>query len=469
MCLGGVGENGHAYVVDGYDANGRLSVNWGWGGYYDGFYYMNSMIADGTDYSVYTITIGISPEAIKYEYNDEDVVLTTTRMKQTNPNKFDIHDDRCNLTLDILYESQLKGAYDIDENFAVYQNGQFLTYFYSEEQQNTFKMEPYEEYNKTTLYIKDYIMQLLKDHGVYKLVPVSRQHGTEVWKENIGSDEKYLTLINPDGKSIKVFVGEPNSELTEAEKAEVTNIYSNLENAVTEKLNTLNTYESTFDAIKTGVEKGKQMIEDMNTMLQSVQQLYDDYKFTTLSDQKTTIYNQKYKYNSDVSDCESELNSLDNSIFFSSNYTDLKAELRSLQKNIKGQLALTEFMTKQEYKDAIGYDANSFSGQIQNADVKGVTDQLDGLKNDLDDLNIQQLYDEVKAFAYQVNLDAHGGGMKGDVNGDGQVDGKDVTEVANFILGKPSDQFKDYVADMNLDKKVDAADLVILIDMSSKK
>ena len=37
--------------------------------------------------------------------------------------------------------------------------------------------------------------------------------------------------------------------------------------------------------------------------------------------------------------------------------------------------------------------------------------------------------------------------------------------MANFILGKPSDQFKDYVADMNLDEKVDAADLVILIDI----
>jgi hypothetical protein len=48
------------------------------------------------------------------------------------------------------------------------------------------------------------------------------------------------------------------------------------------------------------------------------------------------------------------------------------------------------------------------------------------------------------------------------------VDGEDIIEVTNFILGKPSDQFKDYVADMNLDKKVDAADLVILIDMLSK-
>ena len=210
------------------------------------------------------------------------------------------------------------------------------------------------------------------------------------------------------------------------------------------------------------------MIGNMYVMLQSVQQMYDDYSSTTLYDQRMDIYNQKYKYNKDVSDCESELNSIDFNLYLSDNFTKLKTQLRSIQKNIKGQLALTEFMTKQEYITATGYEANSISNQVQASDVKGVTDQLDGFKKDLDDLNIQQLYDEVKAFAYQVNLDAHGGGMKGDVNGDSQVDGEDIIEVTNFILGKPSDQFKDYVADMNLDKKVDAADLVILIDMLSK-
>lgn len=466
MCQGG----GHAYVVDGYDASGRLSVNWGWGGLYDGFYHMYSMIPDGIDHTAIGITIGISPSEVKYEYGDEDVVLTITRMEQTNPNKFYIYNDNCNITLDVVYESQLKGTYDIDENFAVYRNGQFLTYFYPEESQITFKqMEPYEEYNKTTLYVKDYIMQLLKDHGVYKLVPVSRQHGTEIWKENIGSDTKYLTLLNADGKSIKVFVGEPNSELTEAEKAEITGIYTNLENAVNEKLNALNDHGPTYDAINAGIEKGKQMIDDMHAMLQSVQQIYDEYASTTLQDQRMDISNRKYRFDNDVSDCESELSSIDFDLYFNGNFAKLKTQLRSIQKDIKGQLALAEYLTKLEYITAKGYDANFFSNQIQAVDVEGTTDQLDGFKKDLDDLNIPQLFDEVRAFAYQVSLDAHGGGTKGDVNGDGQVDAKDISEVANFIIGKPSGQFKDYVADMNVDMKVNAADLVILIGLVSKK
>jgi len=34
-------EGGHVWVCDGYDSNDRLHMNWGWGGYYNGFYELN--------------------------------------------------------------------------------------------------------------------------------------------------------------------------------------------------------------------------------------------------------------------------------------------------------------------------------------------------------------------------------------------------------------------------------------------
>ena len=34
---------GHSFVLDGYDAEGRFHVNWGWGGYRDGFFVMGSL------------------------------------------------------------------------------------------------------------------------------------------------------------------------------------------------------------------------------------------------------------------------------------------------------------------------------------------------------------------------------------------------------------------------------------------
>lgn len=44
----GTGEDGgHAFVVDGYDTNYFLHVNWGWGGYNDGYFDMNYMDPTG--------------------------------------------------------------------------------------------------------------------------------------------------------------------------------------------------------------------------------------------------------------------------------------------------------------------------------------------------------------------------------------------------------------------------------------
>lgn len=36
-------DGGHAWVCDGYDDSDKLSINWGWGGYYNGFFAANAM------------------------------------------------------------------------------------------------------------------------------------------------------------------------------------------------------------------------------------------------------------------------------------------------------------------------------------------------------------------------------------------------------------------------------------------
>ena len=45
---GSDGHGGHAFVIDGYDSLGFFHVNWGWGGYCDGFYTLDSLNPDGS-------------------------------------------------------------------------------------------------------------------------------------------------------------------------------------------------------------------------------------------------------------------------------------------------------------------------------------------------------------------------------------------------------------------------------------
>jgi hypothetical protein len=52
----------------------------------------------------------------------------------------------------------------------------------------------------------------------------------------------------------------------------------------------------------------------------------------------------------------------------------------------------------------------------------------------------------------------------GDSNNDGKVNANDVTALANYIMKQKTAVFNFYNADLNGDKKVDAADLVLLIN-----
>ena len=57
----------------------------------------------------------------------------------------------------------------------------------------------------------------------------------------------------------------------------------------------------------------------------------------------------------------------------------------------------------------------------------------------------------------------------GDANGDGTVDADDIVEVVNYIMGRPSDKFKEDAADANEDGTVDAADIVAIVNIIKAK
>lgn len=56
-------ENGHAFVIDGYNAEGKVHVNWGWGGYQDGDFDIGILTPARSNYSYYQdMIVGIQPE-----------------------------------------------------------------------------------------------------------------------------------------------------------------------------------------------------------------------------------------------------------------------------------------------------------------------------------------------------------------------------------------------------------------------
>lgn len=60
------GQGGHAFVCDGYTSEGAYHINWGWGGYSNGYFLLSTLDADGTGDGYddrQGLTIGIKPMA----------------------------------------------------------------------------------------------------------------------------------------------------------------------------------------------------------------------------------------------------------------------------------------------------------------------------------------------------------------------------------------------------------------------
>jgi len=55
-------DGGHAWVCDGYDDNNKVSINWGWGGSYNGYFLLSNMVAGSYDFTEGNSMItGITP------------------------------------------------------------------------------------------------------------------------------------------------------------------------------------------------------------------------------------------------------------------------------------------------------------------------------------------------------------------------------------------------------------------------
>ena len=72
---------GHAFIVDGYQAEDFFHFNWGWGGSYDGYFYLDNLTPGGSNFNLaQELVIHCVPDSINYnypEYCSDNHILTS--------------------------------------------------------------------------------------------------------------------------------------------------------------------------------------------------------------------------------------------------------------------------------------------------------------------------------------------------------------------------------------------------------
>ena len=65
MIYRGQGDGGHSFVCDGYEGTNHFHFNWGWSGYYNGYFYLTNLNPGGSNFTdLQAAVIGIQPEVL---------------------------------------------------------------------------------------------------------------------------------------------------------------------------------------------------------------------------------------------------------------------------------------------------------------------------------------------------------------------------------------------------------------------
>ena len=102
-----------------------------------------------------------------------------------------------------------------------------------------------------------------------------------------------------------------------------------------------------------------------------------------------------------------------------------------------------------------------FQVSAHNIEVVKTEDAASDGKN----ITVTVIEQSLKIFGIEIDID----GLMGDVNSDGTVDADDIEEVANAIVGKPSENYNKAAADMDDNDIVDVLDLTRIVEIVKSK
>lgn len=194
---------GHAFVCDGYDGQGLYHINWGWGGWCDGYFklsVMNPGSSDGIGASASSDGYSMGQGAI-IGVRPDDGIAEAVKMTAEN-----FHIENGEFVFSIYNGTTKTNVFD----YAIGKletDGSF-TYLYANESWGNQELEPYYGFN---ISIPTNFLSL--EPGTHRLVPISKATAETVWYNSNKNPEEYLeVVVDENGTIVSSTVYPPTSE-----------------------------------------------------------------------------------------------------------------------------------------------------------------------------------------------------------------------------------------------------------------
>jgi hypothetical protein len=133
----GVGSaSGHAFVVDGYQTSEYFHFNWGWGGSWDGYFYLDNLTPGGSNFNyAQELIINDYPDTLNYTYpsfcngNTELTALKGTFEDGSGPHQYYLNNANCSWLINPQSIEDSVSAISISfDRFSLDESDQLLVY-----------------------------------------------------------------------------------------------------------------------------------------------------------------------------------------------------------------------------------------------------------------------------------------------------------------------------------------------------
>lgn len=416
-------DGGHFFILHGYTVSGGIgyyTVNWGWDGFEDGNFLLNamdpkSMGAGFNDNQ--SVIVGISPENVTPYQVTETVVLKTVELILSEGEKeYTIpagYSQFGPVYIQFKVSHDLTRTYDIELNFEITKDGEFIEMLRPDNIQFS-GFGPNSLWSGSVgaflpVYDGVSLGKAFATPGTYKIIPVSRELGSTVWYENIGSDKLFLTGVVSSDMKLTMYVGhppgsDPTPEVTQADLDELAALYAAQKNAINDKITALASNDAKLNAISQALTQKKAAIDGTASKLNTVKdKLNSDYltaeQKLSYSAQLHTLESQLATLTSQYDAAKQELTTLQNKS------AALVTSLNTLLNTVNSEAAAVAAITTKAALDASKTKVADITAQQTDCNVSAETTKVSALEATVSGLSVTDIETDLTAIDAKIDND----------------------------------------------------------------
>ena len=405
------GGSGHIFICDGYDGSGLYHINWGWGGYEDGFFQLTNFTLpdEPISYNFWQGCItGVKPDDGTFK---EDVVLTTldfglydidtwaptTKTEYVRPEGYAQYP----VAYGFYYKSNLANAYHFDVNVGVYQNGKLVEVLFGNNVATNIELDNNAVFSFGASMLPRIGGTTFQKPGTYIVKVVSRQTGTTEWIENEGSDQYCLVCVIDNNMKMTCSIGEGTAPgpgpdepetISEAQRTQLTTNLSGLTTLINQKVSNLNDEKAKLEEVYADAQEGVVDCAALRNRYIALRQQVENSELS--NDQKQDFYqsidssleqlggdNVEKLAQQLVTCCETVLGNIENHLAALSAMSSQVSNLSGQVSSVTDVAAFTKLNNDYEALSASYYSLhNSFSAVNE---LKNATSALSILQNNV--------------------------------------------------------------------------------------